>query len=201
MPHLRIIFQLLMLAAFCCPSAIAEGTDLSQKPIPLNKIAQATLLNHFAPHPKSLNTLVESFTVPNIYKQSKGLFVTLSKNGKTRACWGSINAQEGNLVKATIVTCEEALSKEYRYPPIKRSELDALKCQVTVVEKIEPVPRHATLNPLLDGLMVRSGAKAAVLLPGEASDPHYQVMQCKVKAGITPQEPCQIYRMRAHVFR
>jgi AMMECR1 domain-containing protein len=209
LPHLPIVFPRrrprpwlrLFLAVSCCQSALAANTDLSEKAIPLNKIAQATLLNHFEPHPKSLDTLVKSFTVPEIYKQSKGLFVTLSKNGKTRACWGSINAQESNLVKATIVTCEEALSKEYRYPPIKRHELADLKCQVTVVERIEPVSKRATLNPLIDGLMVRSGSKAAVLLPGEASDPHYQVMQCKVKAGITPQEPCQIYRMRAHVYR
>lgn len=201
MPHLPIILPRLALAVICCQSALAAEIDLSPKPIPLNKIAQATLLNHFETHPKSLDTLVKSFTVPKIYKQSKGLFVTLSKNGQTRACWGTINAQEGNLVAGTIVTCEQALTKEYRYPPIRKSELAALKCQVTVVEKIEPVSKHASLNPLIDGLMVRTGSKAAVLLPGEASDPHYQVMQCKVKAGITPQEPCQIYRMRAHVFR
>jgi len=173
----------------------------SQKPVPLNKIARAALDNHFSAQPKSLTEMVKTFTIPKIYKKSKGLFVTLSKSGKTRACWGSINPQEGNLVAATVLACEEALSKEYRYPPIRKSELAALKCQVTVIEKIEPVSRHASLNPLVDGLMVRSGARAAVLLPGEASDPHYQVMQCKLKAGITPQEPCQIYRMRAHVFR
>jgi len=196
------VLALLIFAVSYCPSAVlATEADLSEKPVPLNKIAQATLLNHFEAHPKSIATLVKSFTVPKIYKQSKGLFVTLSKNGKTRACWGSIDAQEGNLVAATIITCEEALSKEYRYPPIKKSELAALKCQVTVVEKIEPVGSHDTLNPLIDGLMVRSGGKGAVLLPGEAKDPHYQVMQCKLKAGINPQEPCQIYRMRAHVFR
>ncbi|MBS1992563.1 MAG: AMMECR1 family protein [Cyanobacteria bacterium SZAS LIN-3] len=188
----------------CAPGpalALRQTAEQNTKPISLEKIARATLENHFAPQPKSFKEMVKTFEVPKIYKQAKGLFVTLSKNGKTRACWGSINPQEGNLVAATILACEEALSKEYRFPPIKKSELAALKCQVTVVEKLEPVSRHASLNPLVDGLMVRSGAKAAVLLPGEASDPHYQVMQCKLKAGITPQEPCQIYRMRAHVFR
>jgi AMMECR1 domain-containing protein len=181
--------------------ALRQTVEQNTKPISLEKIARATLENHFDPQPKSLKAMVKTFAVPKIYKQAKGLFVTLSKNGKTRACWGSINPQEGNLVAATVLACEEALSKEYRFPPIKKSELAALKCQVTVVEKLEPVSRRASLNPLVDGLMVRSGAKAAVLLPGEASDPHYQVMQCKLKAGITPQEPCQIYRMRAHVFR
>jgi AMMECR1 domain-containing protein len=182
------------------PAALGRG-ETNDKPIPLNKIAEATLLNHFSEHPKSINQLVKSFTVPNAYKQSRGLFVTLSKNGKTRACWGSIQPQEGNLIAASIIACEEALSKEYRYPPIRKNEINQLKCQVTVIEKIEAVGAHASLSPLIDGLMVRSGAKAAVLLPGEASDPHYQVMQCKLKAGINPQDPCQIYRMRAHVFR
>jgi len=180
---------------------VLAQTTRQDRPVPLNQIARTTLLNHFASHPKSLNQLVKTFTVPEAYKQSRGIFVTLSRGGKTRACWGSVNAQEGNLVAATALACEEALTKEYRYPPIRKNELDFLKCQVTVIDRIEPVSKNATLNPMVDGLMVRSGGKGAVLLPGEARDPHYQVMQCKVKAGITPQEPCQIYRMRAHVFR
>jgi AMMECR1 domain-containing protein len=201
LPHLPRIVLCLLVAAFCCPNAHGAGADISQKPVPLNKIAQATLINHFESHPKSIAAMVKSFTVPQIYKQSKGLFVTLSTNGKTRACWGSINPQRSNLVEATVATCEAALTKEYRYPTIRKKEVPNLKCQVTVVERIEPVARGVTLNPLIDGLMVRAGSKAGVLLPGEASDPHYQVMQCKLKAGITPKEPCQIYRMRAHVYR
>jgi AMMECR1 domain-containing protein len=179
----------------------AAQASTTVKPIPLNQIARATLINHFSAHPKTLREMVKSYAIPDIYKKRKGLFVTLSKDGKTRACWGSILPQEGDLISATIITCEEALQKEYRFATVRKSEVPDLKCQVTVVEKMEPISPHATLSPMVDGLMVRSGSRAAVLLPGEASDPHYQVMQCKLKAGINPKQPCQMYRMRAHVFR
>lgn len=165
--------------------------------------AQMTIINHFSAHPKTLSSLVKSLNEAQNpqYKESKGLFVTLSKEGKTRACWGSINPTEPDLVRAAVFTTEGALTKEYRYPPITRGEIEDLKVQITVIERVEPVNRRTSLRPLLDGLMVRSGGKAGVLLPGEASDPHYQVMQCKLKAGITPTEPCQIYRIKAHVIR
>lgn len=171
--------------------------------------ARLTMANHFAQHPKTLSQLVKAIAASEAdifeknpaYKEQKGLFVTLSKGGKTRACWGSINPTEANLLRATVYTTEGALTKEYRFPPIKPEEITSLKVQITVIDRVEPVSKRISLHPLLDGLMVRSGGKAAVLLPGEASDPHYQVMQCKLKAGINPTEPCQIYRIKAHVIR
>lgn len=194
MPKALFLATLITYFLCCCVNQASAKTN------DLVAAAKLTIDNHFSDHPKSLASLVKSLPVHPIYKESKGLFVTLSKGGKTRACWGSINATEANLVRATVFTTEGALTKEYRFPPIKAQEVPSLKVQITVIERVEPVSKRS-LQPLLDGLMVRSGGKSAVLLPGEASDPHYQVMQCKLKAGITPTEPCQIYRIKAHVIR
>lgn len=196
--HLRIFLLALLLGLVPQAQAVERGEKAT-----LLQVAKITLSNHFSDHPKSMGNLVEAMSknIHPSYGQSKGLFVTLSKHGKTRACWGQISGTERNLVAATIFTTENALTKEYRFPPIKKQELPEIKTQVTVIDQIEPVERNVSLHPMLDGLMVRSGGKAAVLLPGEASDAHYQVMQCKVKAGITPSEPCQMYRIKAHVFR
>lgn len=185
------------------PGQPASGGEINKKlrTVPLNVIAMATLRNHFATHPKSLDYLVKSYDLPPAYKRTRGLFVTIYKEGKTRACWGSISPNHGDLVSATIFTTEGALSKEYRFPPIKGKEIDELKAQVTVIEKIVPVGRGETLHPLTEGLMVRSNGRGAVLLPGEASDPYYQVMQCKLKAGINPKAKCQLYRIKANVIR
>lgn len=171
------------------------------KKTPLHQIARATLFNHFSSSPKRLTEMVKEFDITPDQKIARGLFVTLYKDGKTRACWGSISPRQADLVSATVYTTVDCLTKEYRYPPVKASELEDLKAQVTIVEKVEPVRSGATLHPLTDGLMVRSGGKGAVLLPGEASCPHYQVMQCKLKAGINPRESCQLYRIKAHVIR
>lgn len=145
--------------------------------------------------------MVKTFDLTPEYRQSRGLFVTLYKDGKTRACWGNISPNHADLVTNTVFTTIDCLTKEYRFGAVQKKEIADLKAQVTIIQAVEPVMRGATLHPLTDGLMVRGNGKGAVLLPGEASDPHYQVMQCKLKAGINPNEPCQIYRIKAHVIR
>src|SRR5262249_13537090 len=102
--------------------------------------------------------------------------------------------------KQTVFSTLNALTKEYRYPPIKKSEWKKLKPQVTVVKGVEPITSIAYQNPLRDGLLVRSGGKAGVYLPGEAADAYYQLVQCKLKAGIKPGEPYQLYRLRTDIY-
>lgn len=171
------------------------------KCVPLPEIVRQTLALHFDHEPNvSLEDFAKRFSLPERYRQQKGLFVTLSKNGKTRACWGSIDPQFPDLVRSTIYTTRAALTKEYRYPPIKSYEWKLLKPQVTVVHSLQPIHNVSDQNAFRDGLMVRSGGKGAVILPGEAADAHYQLVQCKLKAGIPIDRPCQLYRITADVF-
>lgn len=175
--------------------------------IKLTDVVRQTLAFHFDESPDK-GTLKEfakrlemDGSIPNQFKKPAGVFVTLSREGKTRACWGSVSAQHPDLVQATIYATEGALNKEYRYASINKHELAFLKPQVTVVRALEPVESFRQINPVLCGLMVRSGGKAAVLLPGEAVDPYYQMIQCKLKAGIDPKSSCQMYRMKCNVFQ
>lgn len=135
------------------------------------------------------------------YPKPRGVFVTLSRNGKPRACWGSAYPQHKTVSEATVFATLGALSKEYRYPPIHKSEWPLLKPQVTVVKALQPVNRLAAINPLRDGLMVRQGGRAGVMLPGEARDATYMMVQAKLKAGIAPKETFQIYRIIADVYQ
>ncbi|MBY0405881.1 MAG: AMMECR1 domain-containing protein, partial [Cyanobacteria bacterium] len=133
---------------------------------------------------------------PPSFRKPAGVFVTLSKNGKPRACWGSLFPEQRDVVQSTIITTIGALTKEYRYAPIKQSEIKDLKPQVTLIRGIEPIQTISSINPLRDGLMVRSGAKSGIILPGEVKDAFYQMVQCKLKAGISPGEPFQMYRIK-----
>ena len=174
--------------------------------VSLPKIALLTVTRKLADgqdnHPaESLDTFCSHFNVPVRFQQRAGIFVTFSKRGKTRACWGSVEPHYANLVEGTIKTTALALSNEYRYIPLKASEIKELKPQITVVKKVVPINNLHTLNPTLDGLMVRLGTRTGVILPGEASDPYYQLMLCKVKARISPRENCQLYRIIADVYK
>jgi AMMECR1 domain-containing protein len=134
------------------------------------------------------------------YKRKAGVFVTLSRNGKSRACWGSVDPDGPDLVQATIHATLEALTNEYRYKPVSSSEWRKLKAQVTVVNDVEPIADIHGINPWRDGLMVRSNGKSGVLLPGEASDAFYELVRCKLKAGIQAGEPCQLFRLKAQIY-
>lgn len=187
------------------PFALATAEpDLQQalKTVKLNEIAMKTVENHFLldGKRKSLTRLTEEFSRGKVAGKPKGVFVTLSKDGKTRACWGSISPEYADLIASTVYTTEAALNKEYRFAPVKRSEIDQLKAQVTVVKSVDPIESIRELNPLRHGLFVRQGGRAAVLLPGECVDAHYQLVQCKLKAGIPVKSRCQMYRITADVF-
>jgi AMMECR1 domain-containing protein len=173
----------------------------------LPEIARLTILHHFGADENeslksaTLDDLAKRFFVKKEHQKNAGLFVTLIKNGDTRACWGNVAATHRNLVESTVYTTEDALNKDYRFSKIKRSEINLLIPQVTVVKRIVPINSISTMQPLKQGLMVRAGGKGAVLLPGEASDPHYQLVKTKLKAGIPASQQCQLYRIEADVYR
>jgi AMMECR1 domain-containing protein len=134
------------------------------------------------------------------YRQSVGVFVTLSHQGKPRACWGSAFPRYNNVTEATVYATLGALTKEYRYKPISPDEWRQLKPQVTVIKALEPIRNLHGQNPFYDGLMVRQNGRSGVILPGEARDATYQLMLCKLKAGIQPGQKFQLYRMIADVY-
>lgn len=173
----------------------------------LPEISRLTILHQFGADEQeswkalSLGELTQKFVVKKEHMKPAGLFVTLIKNGDTRACWGDVNPTHRNLVEATVYTTADALAKDYRYTKIKKSEINLLIPQVTVVKRVVPINSISTMQPLKQGLMVRAGGKGAVLLPGEASDPHYQLVKTKLKAGIPSSQQCQLYRIDADVYR
>lgn len=198
---------LILAALFVCLPLAAQAEG-----VPLTEVVRRTMSIYFdknrtAGNASSRYANLAQSAMPTSGKntRSAGVFVTLSRDGKTRACWGSIESHRQNVVEATIDATLGALTKEYRYPPVSPSEWRTLKPQVTVIRALEPleitrgVPHG--LNPLRDGLMVRTGGKSGVMLPGEARDAVYQVVQARLKAGIGPNEPFQSYRIVADVYQ
>lgn len=187
----------LSLLAFLMSVSLAETLTPTE-------IVRETLRLYYAEEKTAGNVyqrLIEQSTLSRHYPQPRGVFVTLSRNGKPRACWGSAHPQHKTVLEATVYATLGALTKEYRYRPIAKNEWLLLKPQVTVVKALEPVDRLSEVNPLRDGLLVRQGGKAGVMLPGEASDATYQLAQCKLKAGIRPHEKFQMYRIVADVYQ
>ena len=147
-----------------------------------------------------LKRIIRRYPVSTSLRKPAGVFVTLSRQGKTRACWGSVFPQQSDAVAATAYATLGALTKEYRYPPVTAAEQTRLKPQVTLIQDIQSIPALSGVNPLSDGLMIRSGGKSGVILPGEATDVHYQLVMARLKAGIGPRDPYQLYRLKAKIY-
>ncbi|HEY9713941.1 MAG TPA: AMMECR1 domain-containing protein [Chroococcales cyanobacterium] len=205
---MRLTSVLLFIALMTPPSVNATILKNEKCP-PLKEIARNTLAMHYGhlvidpdsgkPF-QSIQQYANSLPVPERYKKARGIFVTFSKHGKTRACWGSIYPEYPDLVKGTVYATEAALERDYRFGKIKAKELNSLKPQVTVVHSVTPISSLSGQDPLQFGLLVKSGGKGAVILPGEARDSFYQLVQCKLKAGIPSAQHCQMYRIKADVY-
>lgn len=104
-----------------------------------------------------------------------------------------------------MYTTQEALRNDYRHPKISQPEVASLKPQVTVIRNIVPIHTIEQQDPQNFGLMIRSAAKTAVVLPGEAKDAYYQLIQCRLKAGIGSQAHSrpgyQLYRIVCDVYK
>jgi AMMECR1 domain-containing protein len=199
---MRLLTLIFALAILLLNMPSLAATQNASQHVSLPQVAREVLAIHFHESQyKSLKELAQALPVSDDYKEPAGLFVTLSKNGHTRACWGSLTAQGHDLINSTIFTTENALTKEYRFHRIEKSEWKLLKPQVTVIRDVQPIENMSQTNALKYGLLVRCGGRGAVLLPGEAADAHYQLVQCKLKAGIPVNQPCQLYRLRADVFK
>jgi AMMECR1 domain-containing protein len=185
-----------LLGALLCGLAHAE-------PLTPTQLVQKTGQLYFSQNTSgpSWHSFLQTAQLSLHYPKPRGVFVTLSRNGKPRACWGSAYPQYKTVSEATVYATLGALTKEYRYPPVQKSEWPLLKPQVTVVKALQPVNRLAVINPLRDGLLVRQGGRAGVMLPGEARDATYMLVQAKLKASIRPKEKFQLYRIVADVYQ
>lgn len=198
MPPCKSVITILTALLMAClwPQQVSAGSST------LTSLVRETMQAYFEkPNgaPLTVKGLLEGKSIDE-YNKSKGVFVTLSANGKPRACWGSIYPTHSNLAEATIFATIGALTKDYRYKPIRAHEWKSLKPQVTVIDRVLPIEDIRTQNPLCDGLMLRSGHKSAVLLPGETTDAYNQLVRCKLKAAIRPGEPYQLYRLKAQIY-
>jgi len=178
------------------------GSALQAQAIELPQVVRQTMAIYFEKPDadKLLDAMLNERTKDARFQKRAGVFVTLSRHGKSRACWGSIDSDGSDLVQSTVHATLEALNNEYRYKPVSASEWKMLKPQVTIIDEVEPIASIRSINPLRDGLLVRAGGKSGLLLPREACDAYYQLVQCKLKAGIKPGEPCQLFRLKAQIY-
>lgn len=126
---------------------------------------------------------------------SSGIFVTLVKSNQVRGCYGTLFPDGRDLYASIHEFVVTAATADFRHPPVRASELKDIVIVISFIGAIEPVSNISEIDPKTDGLLLRSGSHAAVLLPGEARTASWQIKEAKRQAGLQANENAELYRI------
>lgn len=139
-------------------------------------------------------------------------FVTLTKQGDLRGCIGTLEAYRP-LVDDVRANAVAAAFQDPRFPPLKASEFEAIRIEVSVLSELEPMHAKseeiacAKLVPMRDGVVLKYGSHRATFLPQvweQLPDPRQFLAHLKVKAGLAPDfwhPEMLLYRYQVSKFR
>jgi len=124
----------------------------------------------------SLNSAVQKMSVtdtveiPEVLKDNRGCFVTLTSKGDLRGCIGYIEPIKP-LYQAVMENAENAALKDPRFPPVTANELANIRVEVSVLTKPQPL-KFSTPDELLNklipgvhGVILRKGSFQSTYLP------------------------------------
>ena len=130
-----------------------------------------------------------------IFDKPLGVFVTLKKGEEVRGCMGSLKARKSSLREEIAANLKAAMTQDPRHRKVEKEEVPGMEVYFTTAGKPQPVPRLNALSPVHDAILLKSGAKEAVVLPGEARTLRYLLAFAKAKAGVRRGETFQVYRL------
>ena len=129
-----------------------------------------------------------------------GVFLTLVKEGKLRACWGTLEPQHRHIAEEIVAVARGVLTRDTRFPPLRTEEVDKVRIILTIVAS-PPQPASPTrIRPREHGVLVRSGSRSAVVLPHEGRTVRRMLALARQKAGIREGEPVEVYVFRVYTI-
>ncbi len=132
--------------------------------IKITELARKTLEEYF----EGRKFVPDEHTI-SIYNKKQACFVTLTINGKLRGCIGSLSP-ERELWKDVQENSINAAIHDFRFPKLKKEDLDKIKIEVSVLslpKKIDSVNEKDLLmriNPG-KGFILKKGMNSATFLP------------------------------------
>jgi AmmeMemoRadiSam system protein A len=170
--------------------APSDCIDLSDKQRDfLLQVARQSLhtgLDRGEPAAVTLHGLAEALTAP------RGVFVTLTQQGRLRGCIGSLEASEP-LVSAVTESAYNAAFKDPRFSQLAPQELDTTLVEISILSPMESLPASSrsellsSLRPTLDGLLIQDRHYRSTFLPKvweQLPDPEAFLDHLLSKAGL-----------------
>lgn len=142
------------------------------------------LTQRAAPTPSDLDV-----GVTDALSEKRAAFVTLKKRGQLRGCIGDI-IPTVPLYQSVINNAMHASTRDTRFEPVTRSELEDLDIEISALTPPEPVPSHEDIRIGTDGVILQKGSCSAVFLPQVAPEQGWDIPQTlthlSMKAGLPP---------------
>ena len=148
------------------------------------------------------------YAVDDDLRRPAGAFVTLNdRQGELRGCIGSIEPV-APLFQAVSSSAISAAFRDPRFYPVQGDEFPSLHLEISVMGPILRVKDVAEIEVGRDGLIIRRGHDAGLLLPQVATEHGWDrdtfLSQTCVKAGLPPTAwrgpDAKIERFSAEVF-
>lgn len=134
--------------------------------------------------------------LPTDLGEPRACFVSLKAYGDLRGCIGTIEPVEVCLAEEIVSNAIAAGSRDPRFYPVEASELPEITYSVDVLSQPEPIGDLDGHDPKQHGLIVNGERGRGLLLPDlegvETSTQQEQI--CRMKAGLSPEEPVSLFR-------
>ncbi|MDH3891160.1 MAG: AmmeMemoRadiSam system protein B [candidate division Zixibacteria bacterium] len=151
----------------------------------------------------------KSYTPPVIESLDKkrGLFVTLTIDGRLRGCIGQIRAQEP-LYEAVAEMAQAAAFEDPRFPELSKDEASQIETEISVLSPLVRVHDFDEIEVGRHGLMIKLEMHSGLLLPQVATEHGWDRIQfleetC-MKAGLSrnsyKDRLAEIYKFAGEVF-
>lgn len=151
---------------------------------------------------RAVKAEVEGKPLPTPTTKSAPLpvFVTIERGAKVLGCRGSLTVRTATLEQEVILAARSAAMHDPRYGPIKAKDLLGFKVTVTLIRGLESIDSVAGIGPE-DGIVLRSGEKAGIVLPWEGKDPQVRLEWAYKKAGVPLGTNAKLFRLKGERFR
>ncbi len=162
----------------------------------------------------SLNAAVSGKQIPSpseypalSFTQHDGAFVTLYNGEALRGCIGLLD-NSVTFSETLIEATQKSATEDYRFDPIRSSELPALKIDVTILTPRERISPDADIVIGTHGLIIELRGKRGLLLPQVASERNWnahQFLNALCKKAYLPSESwrdpaAKLYRFCGYIF-
>jgi hypothetical protein len=133
-------------------------------------------------------------SLPPVFREKRGVFVTLTEGGELRGCIG-LPYPVMPLGQAIREAAASAALQDPRFPPVEPEDLPGIRVEVTVLSVPAPLSgppenRESCIQVGVHGLIAQGLGRSGLLLPQVATE--YRWTACEfldhtcVKAGLPP---------------